>query len=93
MDQRKVPLDAAPGEAADRRRHHRTPPIGRYFHDGNIDALIATIPSCIGEEGELYPPITIGDNLKAKLAGSRAGQADTAAEREAARVRDAEPAI
>ena len=64
-----------------------------FFHDGNVDALISTIPSCIGEEGELYPPITIGDNLKAKLAGSRAGQANTAAEREAARVRDAEPAI
>ena len=49
-----------------------------FFHDGNIDALISTIPSCIGEEGELYPPITIGDNLKAKLAGSRAGQAQPA---------------
>ena len=60
-----------------------------YFHDGNIDAVISTIPSCIGAEGELYPPITIGDNLKAKLAGSRAGQANPNAEREAARVRQA----
>jgi isopenicillin N synthase-like dioxygenase len=60
-----------------------------FFHDGNIDALISTIPSCIGEEGELYPPITIGDNLKAKLAGSRAGQPNPSAEREAARLRAA----
>jgi isopenicillin N synthase-like dioxygenase len=60
-----------------------------FFHDGNIDALISTIPSCIGEEGELYPPITIGDNLKAKLAGSRAGKPNDAAERESARVRAA----
>ncbi len=61
-----------------------------FFHDGNIDAVISTIPSCIGEEGELYPPITIGDNLKAKLAGSRAGRPNTAAGREAERLRHAD---
>ena len=61
-----------------------------YFHDGNIDAVISTIPSCIGAEGELYPPTTIGDNLKAKLAGSRAGQANPYAQREADRLRGAD---
>ena len=56
-----------------------------FFHDGNTDALISTIPSCLGD-GELYPPITIGEHLAAKLAGSRAGRSNPAAERESARV-------
>jgi isopenicillin N synthase-like dioxygenase len=56
-----------------------------FFHDGNIDAVISTLPTCIGD-GELYPPITVGEHLAAKLAGSRAGQRNDAAEREAARV-------
>jgi hypothetical protein len=34
----------------------------------------------------LYPPITIGEHIAAKLAGSRAGRPNTAAQREAARV-------
>ena len=57
-----------------------------YFHDGNIDAVISAIPSCVGEEGALYPPITVGEHIAAKLAGSRAGVTNTAAERESARV-------
>ena len=57
-----------------------------FFHDGNTDALISTIPSCVGD-GELYPPITIGAHLAAKLAGSRAGVSNPAADRESARVR------
>jgi isopenicillin N synthase-like dioxygenase len=60
-----------------------------FFHDGNTDAVISTIPSCIGEEDELYPPTTIGEHIAAKLAGSREGRLNTAAEREAARVRRA----
>jgi isopenicillin N synthase-like dioxygenase len=60
-----------------------------FFHDGNTDAVISTIPSCIGDEGELYPPTTIGEHIAAKLAGSRAGRPNTAAEREAERVRHA----
>ncbi|GAB2876158.1 2-oxoglutarate and iron-dependent oxygenase domain-containing protein [Myroides odoratimimus subsp. xuanwuensis] len=56
-----------------------------YFHDGNIDALIETLPTCVGD-GSPYPPITVGEHLRAKLAGSRAGVANVAAEREAARV-------
>ncbi|WP_067542758.1 isopenicillin N synthase family dioxygenase [Nocardia crassostreae] len=56
-----------------------------YFHDGNIDAIIATLPSCIGE-GSKYEPVTVADHIRAKLAGSRALQPNTNAQREAARV-------
>ncbi len=58
-----------------------------YFHDGNIDAVITTLPTCLAADGtSAYPPITVGDHIRAKLAGSRAGVANTEAEREAARV-------
>ena len=58
-----------------------------YFHDGNIDALIETLPTCLDADGtSAYAPITVGDHIRAKLAGSRAGVANTEAEREAARV-------
>ena len=58
-----------------------------FFHDGDVDAVISALPNCVdaGEE-PLYPPITIGEHIAAKLAGSRAGRANTAAQREAARV-------
>lgn len=56
-----------------------------FFHDGNVDAVISTLPTCLGD-GPAYPPITVGEHIQAKLAGSRAGVANTAAEREAARV-------
>ncbi|MBB5915929.1 isopenicillin N synthase-like dioxygenase [Nocardia transvalensis] len=56
-----------------------------YFHDGNIDAVIETLPSCIGA-GSAYEPTTIADHIRAKLAGSRALQPNTKADREAARV-------
>ncbi|NKF24759.1 isopenicillin N synthase family dioxygenase [Solimonas marina] len=61
-----------------------------YFHDGNYDALISTLRSCVGIDGGQYPPITVADHLAAKLAGSRAGVANTAAGEEAERVRAAE---
>jgi isopenicillin N synthase-like dioxygenase len=58
-----------------------------YFHDGNIDAVIDTIPSCLGPGGESpYLPVTVGEHIQAKLAGSRAGIRNEAATREAARV-------
>ncbi|MFT4047484.1 MAG: 2-oxoglutarate and iron-dependent oxygenase domain-containing protein [Solimonas sp.] len=60
-----------------------------YFHDGNYDALIRTLPSCIGADGKAYPPITVAEHLAAKLGGSRAGLANTAAGEEAGRVRAA----
>lgn len=56
-----------------------------YFHDGNIDAVIETLPSCLGP-GSKYEPTTVADHIRAKLAGSRALQPNTAATREAARV-------
>ncbi|KHL09440.1 isopenicillin N synthase-like dioxygenase [Mumia flava] len=59
-----------------------------YFHDGNIDALISTLPSCVGE-GSRYEPITVAEHISAKLAGSRAGVRNDTAQREAARVRAA----
>jgi isopenicillin N synthase-like dioxygenase len=58
-----------------------------YFHDGNADAVISAIPSCVLDGAvPLYPPITVTEHIAAKLAGSRAGQANTSATREAARV-------
>lgn len=58
-----------------------------YFHDGNIDAVIATLPTCVAEgEESRYAPITVAEHLRAKLAGSRAGVANEGAGREAARV-------
>ncbi|MEP9395256.1 2-oxoglutarate and iron-dependent oxygenase domain-containing protein [Gordonia sp. VNK1] len=59
-----------------------------YFHDGNIDATISTLPSCVGA-GSRYSPITVGEHIGAKLAGSRAGQSNPYAQRDAARVRQA----
>lgn len=56
-----------------------------FFHDGNVDAVISTLPTCVGD-GSPYPPTTIGQHIQAKLAGSRAGVANTSADREAARV-------
>ncbi|MFJ1455174.1 isopenicillin N synthase family dioxygenase [Nocardia sp. N2S4-5] len=56
-----------------------------YFHDGNIDAVIETLPSCVGA-GSRYRPTTVAEHIRAKLAGSRALQPNTGAAREAARV-------
>ncbi|MFW6774219.1 isopenicillin N synthase family dioxygenase [Nocardioides sp. CPCC 205120] len=58
-----------------------------YFHDGDIDAVVATLPTCRDADGtSAYPPVTVAEHLRAKLAGSRAGVANAAAAREAARV-------
>ena len=62
-----------------------------YFHDGNADAVVETILSCIPDGTEpLYPPITVSDHIQAKLAGSRAGVLNENAAREAARVQAAQ---
>jgi isopenicillin N synthase-like dioxygenase len=69
-----------------------------FFHDGNVDAVINTLPGFLGsDDGLAYQPITVRDHIAAKLAGSRQGKANTAAVREAARVlaaagRDPRPA-
>jgi isopenicillin N synthase-like dioxygenase len=58
-----------------------------FFHDGDVDALIETLPSCIdAQHPDLYEPITVGAHIAAKLAGSRAGVRNDRAEREGARV-------
>lgn len=63
-----------------------------FFHDGNVDAVIATAPGYFdADAGLAYAPITVGDHIAAKLAGSRQGKANVAAVREAARVLAAHP--
>ncbi len=59
-----------------------------YFHDGDIDALITTMPHLVdAEHPNRYPePITVGDHIRAKLAGSRAGKKNEAAGAEKDRV-------
>ncbi|MGI5469141.1 isopenicillin N synthase family dioxygenase [Streptomyces sp. CA-132043] len=61
-----------------------------YFHDGNHDAVISALPGCV-EPGArpLYEPVTIGEHIAAKLAGSRALRPNEDAAREAARLRSA----
>jgi len=42
------------------------------FHDGDVDAVIRTLPSCVdAQHPDLYEPVTIGEHIRAKLAGSR----------------------
>ncbi|NQX35270.1 isopenicillin N synthase family oxygenase [Herbiconiux sp. VKM Ac-2851] len=58
-----------------------------FFHDGDVDAVIATLPSCVSDgHPNLYEPVTVGEHIAAKLAGSRAGVSNAGAAREAARV-------
>jgi isopenicillin N synthase-like dioxygenase len=58
-----------------------------FFHDGDVDAVIRTLPSCVdADHPDLYEPITVGEHIAAKLAGSRAGVRNDAAAREGARV-------
>ncbi|WP_020123632.1 isopenicillin N synthase family oxygenase [Streptomyces canus] len=65
-----------------------------FFHDGNIDAVISTLPSHLdAAEGLAYEPIVVRDHIKAKLAGSRQGKINTSAVREAARVLTAAKSI
>ena len=58
-----------------------------FFHDGNVDATIATLPSHLDSDGGLaYEPILVRDHIRAKLDGSQQGKINTAAVREASRV-------
>lgn len=58
-----------------------------FFHDGNADAVVSTIESCVAPgERPLYSPTTIAAHIALKLAGSRAGVLNANAAREAARV-------
>jgi isopenicillin N synthase-like dioxygenase len=61
-----------------------------YFHDGDVDALIECLPSCVSAANPArYAPVTVGEHLAAKLAGSRSGQLNPYATREVARLRTA----
>jgi isopenicillin N synthase-like dioxygenase len=57
-----------------------------FFHDGNADAVIDTLPRFLEGAERLYEPVTVKEHIVAKLNGSRAGVKNTAALREAARV-------
>jgi isopenicillin N synthase-like dioxygenase len=58
-----------------------------YFHDGNVDAVIEPLPGCVSAANPArYEPVTVGEHLAAKLAGSRGGQLNPYAAREAARL-------
>ncbi|WES64562.1 2-oxoglutarate and iron-dependent oxygenase domain-containing protein [Microbacter sp. GSS18] len=59
-----------------------------FFHDGNVETVIETLPSCVDDEHpNLYAePITIAEHIAAKLGGSRQGRLNDKAERESARV-------
>jgi isopenicillin N synthase-like dioxygenase len=61
-----------------------------YFHDGNVDAIIECLPGCVTDDKPArYQPVTVGEHLAAKLAGSRGGELNPHAKREAARLRTA----
>ncbi|MFC9982186.1 isopenicillin N synthase family dioxygenase [Gordonia sp. NPDC127522] len=57
-----------------------------FFFDGNADAVIETLPGCARTDRPGYPPITVAENIDAKLAGMKSGIAPVGAEREAQRV-------
>lgn len=57
-----------------------------FFHDGNADALVTTLPNAHDRGGERYEPVTVADHLAEKLAGSRGLRLNASATREAARL-------
>ena len=57
-----------------------------FFHDGNADAVIDTLPTCLGEALAAQEPITVAEHLRRKLAGSRGLQLNEAAAQESARI-------
>ena len=60
-----------------------------YFHDGNADALIATLEPCRGTGGSTYDDVTVAEHLAQKLGGSRGLELNEHAAREAARIESA----
>ena len=63
-----------------------------FFFDGNFDAVIETLPGCSRTDQPGYPPITVADNINAKLAGMKQGVAPKAVDREAQRLTSARAA-
>jgi isopenicillin N synthase-like dioxygenase len=59
-----------------------------YFHDGNYDAVITTLPGCVDDGHESrYAPITVAEHLTQKLSGSRQLTLNNSAGQEADRLR------
>lgn len=70
--------------------HRVVPPSGSgparrrsaaFFHDGNYDALVECLPTCL-EPGESprYPPVVAGEHLTAKLLSGRSRSSEPRAE-------------
>lgn len=58
-----------------------------FFFDGNSDAVVSTLPTCLDADGSsAYPPVTIAEHLTQKLGGSRGLELNTHAGREAGRL-------
>ncbi|MFT4286350.1 isopenicillin N synthase family dioxygenase [Nocardioides sp.] len=58
-----------------------------FFFEGSYDTVIEALPSCLAPgETPLYEPISIGEHIAIKLAGSRGGQVNTRAGSERDRV-------
>jgi isopenicillin N synthase-like dioxygenase len=52
-----------------------------FFHDGNHDALIECLPTCMSAEHPArYAPVLVGDHLMAKLMAPRLHVPSTAAD-------------
>jgi isopenicillin N synthase-like dioxygenase len=68
--------------------HRVVPPSGTganirrsvaFFHDGDFDAVIECLPTCVGPaDPARYPRTTAGEHLRAKLLGPRMGQRSAA---------------
>lgn len=77
---RVVPPRGADGELLRRRS-------AAFFFDGDADATITTLPTCLDEHGRSgYEPVTVGEHLAQKLGGSRGLDLNEHAEREASRL-------
>ena len=61
-----------------------------YFHDGNADATVEAIPTCV-EPGTkpIHPPIRISEHIEEKVRGIKDGTAKVKAGREAQRAAQA----
>ncbi|CAM5551344.1 2OG-Fe(II) oxygenase [Streptomyces spiroverticillatus] len=60
-----------------------------FFHDGNADTLVEPLPACVAASDPpepKYAPVTIGEHLRQKLAGSRGLALNPNAGREVARI-------
>jgi isopenicillin N synthase-like dioxygenase len=59
-----------------------------FFHDGDAEAVVGPLPGFVdADRPPVYAPVTVDEHVRAKLAGSRAGVLNPAAERERDRVR------